>query len=140
MAIKLIIEVVEQWDKYSITRGKDRDVEKIPSMSDEPWYRGLEMSRKRVFLESITEDWSKKIGSEIHFPNGGKNMASNDAQRLNNPRPSYKNRSLLLSVLYRRWQDCIVILNQFFKEIIFFFLLWNLLNVIDNKEYKIWRS
>lgn len=75
---------------------------------------GLEMFRKRVFLESITEGWSKEIGSEIHFPNGGKNMASNDAKRLNNPRPSYKNRFLLLSILYRKWQGCIVVLDQFF--------------------------
>lgn len=99
------------------------------------------MPRKRVFLESITEGWSKEIGSEIHFPNGGKNMASNDAQRLNNPRPFYKNRSLLLSILYRRWRGCIVVLDQFFREIIFlffFFLLSNLLNMIGNKEYKKW--
>lgn len=48
-------------------------------------------------------------------------MASNDAQRLNNPRPFHKNRSLLLSILYRR--GCIVVLDQFFREIIFFFSL-----------------
>lgn len=46
-------------------------------------------------------------------------MASNDAKRLNNPRPSYKNRFLLLSILYRKWQGCIVVLDQFF----FFFAL-----------------